>query len=87
MSQILLCLSMALGDGAGFLLHCMEQFFHSRSKRRSLSIGFVLVYELIGSALTKRSLMAAGEIRPEGKTSARTVNTPKKPVVLGKPKS
>ncbi|MBQ8357764.1 MAG: cation:proton antiporter [Clostridia bacterium] len=31
----------------------------------------VLVYELIGPSLTKMSLMRAGEIQPEGKTSAR----------------
>jgi len=40
----------------------------------------VLVYELVGPALTKRSLMRAGEIKSEGKTSARTTNTPKPPV-------
>ena len=34
----------------------------------------VLVYELIGPSLTKRSLLAAGEIKPEGKTSAREEN-------------
>ena len=34
----------------------------------------VLVYELVGPALTRRSLLAAGEIRPEGKTSARLEN-------------
>ena len=34
----------------------------------------VLVYELIGPALTKRSLLAAGEIQPEGRTSARKLN-------------
>ena len=34
----------------------------------------VLVYELIGPALTKRSLLAAGEIQPEGRTSARKIN-------------
>ena len=34
----------------------------------------VLVYELVGPALTKRSLLAVGEIKPEGKTSARTEN-------------
>ena len=31
----------------------------------------VLVYEIVGPALTKISLMKAGEIQPEGKTSAR----------------
>lgn len=42
----------------------------------------VLVYELIGPALTKRSLTLAGEIRPEGKVSSRKVNDPKPPVEL-----
>ena len=41
---------------------------------RSVVLFAVLVYELIGPALTKRSLMAAGEIKPEGKTSARNIN-------------
>ncbi len=31
----------------------------------------VLIYEIVGPALTKISLMKAGEIQPEGKTSAR----------------
>ena len=31
----------------------------------------VLIYEIVGPALTKMSLMKAGEISPEGKTSAR----------------
>ena len=34
----------------------------------------MLVYELVGPALTRRSLLAAGEIRPEGKTNARLEN-------------
>lgn len=42
----------------------------------------VLVYELVGPALTKRSLTLAGEIRPEGKVSSRKVNDPKPPVEL-----
>ena len=44
---------------------------------RNVVLFAVLVYELIGPALTKRSLLAVGEIRPEGRTSARTVNTEK----------
>lgn len=32
----------------------------------------VLIYELVGPMLTKISLLKAGEIKPEGKTSART---------------
>jgi hypothetical protein len=31
----------------------------------------VLIYELVGPTLTKMALMRAGEIQPEGKTSAR----------------
>lgn len=49
---------------------------------RNVVLFSVLVYELIGPALTKRSLTAAGEISPQGKTSARTINTPKPPVQL-----
>ncbi len=45
---------------------------------RNVVLFSVLVYELIGPALTKRSLTLAGEIRPEGKTSARTLDTPRK---------
>ena len=41
---------------------------------RNVILFSVLVYELVGPALTKRSLTAAGEIRPEGRTSARTLN-------------
>ena len=44
---------------------------------RNVVLFAVLVYELVGPTLTKRSLMAVGEIRPEGRTSARTPNMPK----------
>ena len=44
---------------------------------RNVVLFAVLVYELIGPALTKRSLMAAGEIQPEGRVSARRHNQPK----------
>ena len=47
---------------------------------RNVILFSVLVYELVGPALTKRSLFLAGEIRPEGKTSARIINKPKPPV-------
>ncbi len=50
---------------------------------RNVVLFSVLVYELAGPALTKRSLTAAGEIRPEGRTSARSKNEPKPPVTLG----
>lgn len=42
---------------------------------RNVVLFSVLVYELIGPALTKRALIAAGEIKPEGKTNARKKNT------------
>ena len=44
---------------------------------RNVVLFAVLVYELIGPSLTKRSLMAVGDIQPEGRTSARTVNADK----------
>ena len=47
---------------------------------RNVVLFSVLVYELVGPALTKRALIAAGEIKPEGKTTARRKNTDK-PVV------
>ena len=37
----------------------------------NITLFSVLVYELVGPYLTKLSLMKAGEIRPEGKVSAR----------------
>jgi len=49
---------------------------------RNVILFSVLIYELVGPALTKRSLTSAGEIRPEGKTSARRLNQPKPPVKL-----
>ena len=47
---------------------------------RNVVLFSVLVYELVGPALTKRSLIAAGEIQVEGKTSARKKNTTVRPV-------
>ena len=44
---------------------------------RNVVLMSVLVYELVGPTLTKRSLIAAGEIKPEGRTSARSHNQPK----------
>ncbi len=41
---------------------------------RNVVLFSVLVYELIGPALTRMALLRAGEIKPEGKTSARTEN-------------
>ena len=44
---------------------------------RNVVLFSVLVYELVGPALTKGALLRAGEIRPEGKTSARVTNSQK----------
>ena len=44
---------------------------------RNVVLFAVLIYELIGPYLTKRSLLAVGEIQPEGRTSARRHNQPK----------
>lgn len=49
---------------------------------RNVVLFSVLVYELVGPTLTKLSLAAAGEIAPEGRTSARTPNIPDEPVSL-----
>ena len=47
---------------------------------RNVVLFAVLVYELVGPTLTKRALMQAGEIDPDGRTSARTHNQPKPPM-------
>ncbi len=39
----------------------------------NLTLFSVLVYELIGPFLTKQALLKAGDIKPEGKTSAREI--------------
>ena len=44
---------------------------------RNVVLFSVLIYELVGPALTKRSLLAVGEIKPDGRTSARQHNKPK----------
>lgn len=46
---------------------------------RNVVLFAVLIYELVGPALTKRSLLAVGEIKREGRTSARRHNEPKAP--------
>ena len=62
---------------AGLLL---GPFFLGRLDLTILADPFVLligvVYELAGPTLTKIALTAAGEIRPEGRTSARVENKP-----------
>ncbi len=47
---------------------------------RNVVLFAVLIYELVGPTLTKRSLLMVGEIKPEGRTSARKHNTPSEQV-------
>ncbi len=49
---------------------------------RNVVLFAVLVYELVGPVMTKNALIKAGEIRLEGKTSARRVNEEKPPMHL-----
>ena len=49
---------------------------------RNVVLFSVLVYELVGPTLTKRSLRLAGEIKPEGKTSARVIDTPREHISI-----
>lgn len=42
---------------------------------RNVVLFSVLIYELVGPTLTKLSLTAAGEIKKEGRTSARNINS------------
>ena len=44
---------------------------------RNVVLFSVLIYELVGPALTKGALLRAGEIHPEGKTNARVTNKEK----------
>ena len=44
----------------------------------NITLFAVLIYEIVGPALTKMSLLRAGEIQPEGKTSARHEHMKKK---------
>jgi Kef-type K+ transport system membrane component KefB len=44
------------------------------SLTRNVVLFAVLIYELVGPALTKRSLLSVGEIKPEERTSARKLN-------------
>ena len=59
MESYLICLAVALIGGA---------------MARNVVLFAVLVYELVGPTLTRRSLLAVGEIKPEGRTSARKLN-------------
>lgn len=49
---------------------------------RNVVLFSVLVYELVGPALTKRSLTLAGEIKPEEKQNARTLDKPREHISI-----
>ena len=49
---------------------------------RNVVLFAVLIYELVGPTLTKRSLLAVGEIDPEGQASARKLNKKHPPIKL-----
>ena len=49
---------------------------------RNVVLFSVLVYELVGPALTKRSLTLAGEINPDGKQSARVLDKPREHISI-----
>ena len=46
---------------------------------RNITLFAVLIYELVGPLLTKIALTKAGDITPEGKTSARHEHIKKMP--------
>ena len=50
-----------------------EALGHEGGIVANITLFSVLIYELVGPFLTKISLQKAGEIRPEGKTSAREI--------------
>ena len=50
------------------------------SLTRNVVLFAVLVYELVGPSLTKRSLLKVGEIKPEGRISARKLNPEKEAI-------
>ncbi len=49
---------------------------------RNVILFSVLVYEMVGPALTKRSLLLAGEIKPSGKSSARVLDNPREHISI-----
>jgi len=68
------------GVALGMALTAMH--LHDGALIRNVILFSVLVYELVGPTLTKRSLRLAGEIRPEGKTNARVIDKPREPVSI-----
>ena len=59
------------GVALGMSIIAAEKMGEQGSLVRNIVLFSVLVYELVGPMLTKLALQAAGEIKPEGKKSAR----------------
>lgn len=59
------------GVALGMAAMAMEEFGSEGALIAQITLFAVLVYELIGPMLTKIALTKAGDINPEGKTSAR----------------
>jgi hypothetical protein len=59
------------GVALGMASQAMTFDATSGSVVRSITLFAVLVYEIVGPFLTKVALTRAGDIQPEGKTSAR----------------
>jgi Kef-type K+ transport system membrane component KefB len=65
------------GVALGMSVTVAAEFGAEGAMIRNIILFSVLIYELVGPTLTKRSLIAVGEIRPEGRTSARMLNADK----------
>ncbi|MBQ8344709.1 MAG: cation:proton antiporter [Clostridia bacterium] len=59
------------GVALGMAIQAKEALGETGTMVANITLFAVLIYELIGPLLTKIALTKAGEIRPEGKTSAR----------------
>lgn len=69
------------GVALGMSLNAATELADGHLVRNVVLFG-VLLYELAGPLMTKQALARAGEIKPEGKTSARTPNIEKPPMDL-----
>ena len=59
------------GVALGMAIKAKEQLGSEGSIVANITLMAVLIYELVGPMLTKMCLLKAGDIKPEGKTSAR----------------
>ena len=59
------------GVALGMAIKAKEQLGAEGAIVSNITLMAVLIYELVGPMLTKMCLLKAGDIKPEGKTSAR----------------